>query len=196
MISCTDDWLGGSGYDLSDPDQYITEDLEHGRVPMVLRRELPAILLGHWPCFYANGGPGFQALKTVKRRLDALDPEARLPTLEAIVTRAELLAFQAHVRSLPAARGVKEMLVDLVLATRPVNLAPALRTYVTLGVSPRGAQSLLGAARARAACEGRLQVSQEDVRAMAIPALRHRVLVSFAGRVEGVRPETILAGLL
>jgi MoxR-like ATPase len=125
-----------------------------------------------------------------------IDPEARLPTLEAVVTRAELLAFQAHVRSLPAARGVKEMLVDLVLATRPENLAPTLRTYVTLGVSPRGAQSLLGAARARAACEGRLQVSQEDVRAMVIPALRHRVLVSFAGRVEGVRPETILAGLL
>lgn len=53
----------------------IAEHLEHGRVPKVLRQELPAILLGHWPCFYANGGPGFKTLKTVKRRLDALAPD-------------------------------------------------------------------------------------------------------------------------
>jgi MoxR-like ATPase len=67
---------------------------------------------------------------------------------------------------------------------------------VTLGVSPRGAQALLAAARARAACEGRLQVSREDIKAMALPALRHRLLTTFAARVEGVRADAILARLL
>jgi len=75
VMACTGDWFGATGYDLSDPDKYIAEDLQHGRVPMVLRQELPSILLGHWPCFYANGGPGFKTLKVVKRRLDALDPD-------------------------------------------------------------------------------------------------------------------------
>ena len=71
----TGDWFGGSGYDPAEPDKFIGEDLEQGRVPMLLKQELPTILLGHWPCFYANGGPGFKTLKIVKRRLDALDPD-------------------------------------------------------------------------------------------------------------------------
>lgn len=75
VIPCTNDWFGATGYDLSDPDKFITEDLQQGRLPEVLKQELPTILLGHWPCFYANGGPGFKTLKTVKRRLDAFDPD-------------------------------------------------------------------------------------------------------------------------
>jgi hypothetical protein len=71
----TGDWFGGSGYDPSEPDKFITEDLEHGRVPKLLQEERPTILLGHWPCFFANGAPGFKTLKIVKRRLDALDPD-------------------------------------------------------------------------------------------------------------------------
>ena len=125
-----------------------------------------------------------------------VDSETRLPSLRAVVSKADLLMFQRHVREIPAATGVKEMLVDLVLSTRPENLPADLRAFVTLGVSPRGAQALLAAARARAACEGRLQVSREDIKAMALPALRHRLLTTFAARVEGVRADAILARLL
>jgi hypothetical protein len=75
VIPCTSDWFGATGYDLSDPNKFITEDLAHGRLPIVLRQELPTILLGHWPCFYANNGPGFKTLKEVKKRLDAFDPD-------------------------------------------------------------------------------------------------------------------------
>lgn len=71
----TGDWFGGSGYEASEADKFIAEDLEKGRVPELLKKELPTILLGHWPCFYANGAPGFKTLKVVKRRLDALDPD-------------------------------------------------------------------------------------------------------------------------
>ena len=75
VIPCTNDWFGATGYDTSNPDLFITEDLRGGRLPAVLTKELPTILLGHWPCFYANGGPGFKTLKEVKRRLDACDPD-------------------------------------------------------------------------------------------------------------------------
>lgn len=75
IIPCTSDWFGATGYGTSDPNLYITEDLKGGRLPGVLEKGLPTILLSHWPCFYANEGPGFKALKVVKRRLDAYDPD-------------------------------------------------------------------------------------------------------------------------
>ncbi len=75
IVGCAGDWFGATGYDTSDADLFITEDLAGGRVPQVLAAESPCIMVGHWPCFYANGGPGFDVLKTVKRRLDAYDPD-------------------------------------------------------------------------------------------------------------------------
>lgn len=76
IVACTGDWFGASGYDESNPDLFITEDLQGGRLPEVLDKELPCILIGHWPCFYANDQVGFGVLKTVEHRLDAYDPDA------------------------------------------------------------------------------------------------------------------------
>ena len=64
-----------TGFDEANPDLFITEDLQGGRLPAVLKAELPAIMVGHWPCFYVNEQIGFKVLKTVKRRLDAYDPD-------------------------------------------------------------------------------------------------------------------------
>lgn len=75
IVSCAGDWFGATGYDESNPDLFITEDLQGGRLPAVLKQELPCILVGHWPCFYVNDQIGFKVLKTVKRRLDAFDPD-------------------------------------------------------------------------------------------------------------------------
>jgi len=76
IIGCTHDWFGGwTGYDAGDPDRFITEDLQGGCLPLVLERELPCVLVSHWPGFYFGGDEvGFEVLKTVKRRLDAYDP--------------------------------------------------------------------------------------------------------------------------
>jgi MoxR-like ATPase len=89
-----------------------------------------------------------------------------------------------------------EAIVDLVERTHPDRVPERFKAYVQLGVSPRGAQGLLGAARARAASAGRLHVSLEDVRAMALDVLRHRVLLNFAARAEGVTADTVLSALL
>lgn len=75
IVGCTNDWFGATGYDTSNPDLFITEDLRSGRLPAVLAQELPCVLVGHWPCFYVNGGPGFKVLKEVRRRLGVFDPD-------------------------------------------------------------------------------------------------------------------------
>ena len=77
IIGCTDDWFGSwTGYDVGNPDLFITEDLQGGVLPAVLKRELPAVLVSHWPGIYFNGEEiGFQILQEVKRRLDRYDPD-------------------------------------------------------------------------------------------------------------------------
>jgi len=75
IVACAGDWFGATGWDESDPDLFIAEDLQGGRLPAVLKKELPSILVGHWPCFYANDQVGFKVLKEVKRRLDTYDPD-------------------------------------------------------------------------------------------------------------------------
>jgi hypothetical protein len=75
IVACAGDWFGATGWDESNSDLFITEDLKGGRVAAVLERELPCALVGHWPCFYANGQIGFKVLKEVKKRLDAYDPD-------------------------------------------------------------------------------------------------------------------------
>lgn len=78
IVSCAGDWFGGwTGYDeAGDPDLFITEDLQGGRLPPILAAQLPCVLVGHWPGFYWGGEEiGFTVLKEVKRRLDLFDPD-------------------------------------------------------------------------------------------------------------------------
>jgi hypothetical protein len=75
IIGCGGDWFGATGFDTSNPDLFITADLQGGRMPAVLAQERPAIMVGHWPCFYVNDRIGFKVLKEVKKRLDAYDPD-------------------------------------------------------------------------------------------------------------------------
>lgn len=138
------------------------------------------------------------ASPTADELMDILDVQAA-PALEAmrpVMDKASLLRFMAHVRAVPVAEAVKRQIVDLICATRPEHLPAKFKPFVQLGASPRGAQSLLAVARARAACAGRLHVSAEDVRAMAPAVLRHRILLNFAARAEGVRGDDVIAALL
>ncbi len=75
VIACTDDWFGATGWDLSDPDRFITEGMDGGRLVEVINAKRPAIMLGHFPCFYANDRIGLRTLQRVKKRLDAFDPD-------------------------------------------------------------------------------------------------------------------------
>jgi MoxR-like ATPase len=98
----------------------------------------------------------------------------------------------------PIASHVNDYVVRILMATHPNSeLAPdTVRRYIRYGSSPRGAQSMVLAAKIRALLEGRLNVSYEDVREVAIPALRHRVILNFEAEAEGMGADTLIAEVL
>jgi MoxR-like ATPase len=107
-----------------------------------------------------------------------------------IMTAGELIQAQRVVRKAPVGERVVEAILDLVRAARPGEGDADLSDGVSWGPGPRAAQALMLAARARALVDGRLSPSLDDVEALAEPALKHRMALSFAARAEG---ETIPA---
>ncbi|MBX3470390.1 MAG: MoxR family ATPase [Planctomycetes bacterium] len=106
----------------------------------------------------------------------------------------EILGWRALVRELVVAPHVKDYAIRLVLATHPQGefAPPITNKYVGFGSSPRGVQSLILAAKFRALLDGRWNVSFGDVRGVALPALRHRVLLNFEGEADGVSSDRVV----
>jgi MoxR-like ATPase len=102
------------------------------------------------------------------------------------------------VRDVPVARHVQDYAIRLLQATHPEHPdAPEeVRRFVRYGASPRGAQGCLIAAKVQALFDRRFSVSVDDVRKVAKPALRHRVIRNFEGEAEGVEPDRILDEVL
>jgi MoxR-like ATPase len=118
-----------------------------------------------------------------------------------VVSGDDVVRMQQTVRAVPVARHVQDYAVRLLMATHP-ELAGAtqkVKRFVATGASPRGGQALLLAAKIRALFAGRYAPSIEDVKQVAAPALRHRILLNFEGEAESVTTdkviEEILAGL-
>src|SRR6185437_8339015 len=93
---------------------------------------------------------------------------------------------------------VLQYAVRLVRATRPdeSNAMPTVRQYVRWGAGPRAGQALVLGAKAHALLAGRFAISPEDIRRVAVPVLRHRVLVNFAAEAEGVGVEGVINAVL
>ena len=120
------------------------------------------------------------------------------PALEAALTGKQILAMQEVVRRVPVAEHVYVYARDLVRATRPKEEdAPKFtREYLSWGAGPRAGQNLIIGAKARAILEGRFHVSTEDVKAVAHPVLRHRIVTTFHADSEGVSPDDVISMLL
>ncbi len=101
-------------------------------------------------------------------------------------------------RQVPIASHVAAYVVRLVLSTHPEqeSATPAVRRFVRYGASPRGAQAIVLAGKIRALLEGRLNVGFEDVRAVALPALRHRVILNFDAEAGGTAADDVLHQML
>jgi MoxR-like ATPase len=123
---------------------------------------------------------------------------AKYEKLDAILGASELIALQGLTRDVAAADAVLRYAATLVRATRPDDgRAPELvKRYVRWGAGPRAGQSLILGAKAHALLAGRLSVSPNDVKRVAMPVLRHRVLPNFAAEAEGVSIERIIDDLL
>ncbi|MEM1443973.1 MAG: MoxR family ATPase [Verrucomicrobiota bacterium] len=119
---------------------------------------------------------------------------AKSPTIEAVAGRDDIIRMGELYREVPIDDDVQHHLVKLVLSTHPENdSAPlAVKNFVRHGSSPRGAQAMLAAARVHALLDGRYHVSREDVNRAAIPALRHRIILSFEGEAEGHQTDDII----
>ena len=119
-------------------------------------------------------------------------------TVKHVASGADIVAMQRLARSVPIAPHVTAYAVSLLSATHPDNeRAPGLvREYVRYGGSPRGAQALVLAGKISALMAGRFNVAIDDVREVALPALRHRVIRNFEGEAEGITPDAIIRSVL
>ncbi|HZM04621.1 MAG TPA: MoxR family ATPase [Candidatus Saccharimonadales bacterium] len=124
--------------------------------------------------------------------------EGTKPEVNRILTRDEILELQKLVRQVPVAAHVKDYAVRLVLATHPKSeTASAISNqYLRFGSSPRGGQTLMLGAKVRALIQGRLNVSFDDVQAVAPAALRHRLILNFEAEAEGVTTDHIIRQIL
>jgi MoxR-like ATPase len=134
--------------------------------------------------------PTLDELRAIGERTTGPDQ----PAAQHVADGATVCAMQATARQVPVATHVQDYAARLVLATHPdarAGAASAAR-FIRYGASPRGLQALILAGKVRALSEGRLNVSLEDVRALALPALRHRLILNFEGEAEGADPDDLL----
>ncbi len=152
--------------------------------------------------------PSRQALHTILDRTTSERPVHA----HKVVGGDELLALRALVRQVPVARSVQDFAIRVLRSTHPDASAPPtsgkpeakaqkgerdpVRRYVRYGASPRGAQALLLGAKVTALLDGRFAASCADVKRVARPALRHRLILNFEGQAEGIDPDDIIGAIL
>ncbi len=121
-----------------------------------------------------------------------------VPQPKAVIDKSRILEMRDLVRKVPLARQIQDYAVRVVLATHPENpeATPLSKQFMRYGASPRGLQAIILAAKIRALLDGRYAVSIDDIRHVAPPALRHRLILNFEGEAEGVKADTIIAEIL
>ncbi len=133
-----------------------------------------------------------------ERRIFAATTSGAESAVARVATGAELEAARHLVRQLPAASNVVDYALRLVRATRPndASCPPSVKEWVRWGVGPRAGQALLLGAKAAALLDGRTVPSPDDVSRVALPVLRHRLLVNFRAEADGVSPDAVIGKLL
>ena len=118
-------------------------------------------------------------------------------SLNKVISRQEILEYQSLVRRVPVAENVIEYAVDLVNATRPgENSKDFINEWIDWGAGPRASQYLILGAKAKAVLDSRPTAEIDDVKALALPVLRHRVLPNFNAEAEGMKVNDILKKLI
>ncbi|MEL7498170.1 MAG: MoxR family ATPase [Planctomycetota bacterium] len=120
------------------------------------------------------------------------------PEISPVASGQDIVTMGQLLRGVPIDEQVQKHLVKVVRATHPddENAPDEVKRFVRYGSSPRGAQAVLAAARANALLDGRFHVASEDVDRMALPALRHRVMLSFEGEAEGMKTDSVIESVV
>lgn len=118
--------------------------------------------------------------------------------INSILSDDEIIKIREIISQVPMAEPVKEYALKLILATHPEvdEGHPIVKKYVEAGVSPRAAQGLFSGAKVRAIMKGRLNVSFDDIKEIAYPILRHRIILNFEAITEGINEEFIIDKIL
>jgi len=138
--------------------------------------------------------PSEDELLTIAERTTSGHP----PEVQPVADGPTVLAMMELAREVPIARPVLGFAVKLTTRTHPENpeSPESTRRYVRYGASPRGLQALVLGAKIRAILEGRFNVAFEDLRAVALPALRHRIILNFEADAEGVTADRVISDVL
>ncbi len=120
------------------------------------------------------------------------------PDLKEVVDAASIIEFQRVVRRIPVSEHVSNYAVALVRASRPdaPDAPEFVKGLMAWGAGPRASLNLVLAGKARAALRGRSHVSIDDIKALSLPVLRHRIIPNFAARSEGETSDTLIAKLI
>lgn len=120
--------------------------------------------------------------------------EHELPPVECTITRDDLAQMKSIVEGVLISKELKNRITVLVMSTHPEgdHKIDMVKKYVRFGASPRGGQTIVKAAKVRAAMNSRFNVSDIDIRRTACQALRHRILLNFAGEAENIDPDAII----
>ena len=140
------------------------------------------------------GYPTKSELETIVERTMAFEQ----PSVEQVLNRDQILETRRAAHEVLVAPHVQDFAIRLILATQPqqADAQELAKKYIRYGSSPRGAQALLQAGRVRALMRGRLNVSTSDIRALALPALRHRIILNFDAHAEGKTGDHVLSAIL
>ena len=140
------------------------------------------------------GFPGVDELHEVVDRTT----RSQDPAVQRVLRQGDVLEMRETAREVPVARAVQDYAVRLTLATHPESDAghDMARRYVRFGASPRGTQALILGAKVNALVNGRVHVAIEDIRAVALPALRHRLMLNFEAEAGRVGADDIIARIL
>ena len=139
----------------------------------------------------------FPSLEELKQIMDVTVTNKKVE-LHSVLTGNDILYIQNIIREIPIADAVSEYALKIVVATHPelAGCPEVTGHYISCGASPRAAQAIYQTARARALLEGRANVSFEDIRAVAYPALRHRLALNFEALADGVSADTIIEQII
>ena len=120
------------------------------------------------------------------------------PHANAVLTGERILQMSQLSRLIPIAADVRRYGIALVVATHPDHelASAAAKKYVRYGASPRGLQALILGAKIRAILDNRYHVAREDLRTMALPVLRHRMILNFEGQAEGISTDDVIRKLM
>ena len=171
---------------------------------LVLATQNPIEMEGTYPLPEAQLDRFFFKLKVtyppeeqMHQILDRTTQDADL-SVARVVDGTEILEMRHTARAVPIARPVQAYAVRLTLGSHPTSpyATPLVKRYVRYGASPRAAQAIVLAAKIHALTRGQAFVSVDDIRAVALPALRHRALLNFEGEADEVNTDTIIGELL